>query len=398
MKALSTVAIALASGICMLSFATAIGSAGDSPLSPRLKIVLPSPSPSATPTHANQPIRTTKALDALSLQRDRLSVLKRGKTRYFPAPRPAARAPIAHQDVVVPSNVAPEKIGGVNAQPLVSCARIGMLVARITGDVTPGGMLTISGACFGSSGLVQMQGNFPQGPVTLELQSWTDSTVTARIPYLYGVQDGAVDIRLIGPRVAVTKNISELGRPQSSPVQLHFIATRETIDVTRSVANTSCAQGDGVHDENYLSYHPDPDVCGGWEYCGPSGTGIANHFCAYGYHFRGSPGSGSDGWALHLRNGWRLESVGLVIDSNVGDLATYTVGYFNSLTVDPANDPANVNWSVSWRTAPTDYKVATNEFSPTGHGYSGSRTLFTYHDGSYLVNATATGPLGTWPQ
>lgn len=202
----------------MLAFASAIGPAGDSAAAQTVR-----------------PVETIKALDTAAVRRARFTTLGHGALRQFKGPKTVAPLALARQDVSVPPGVVTaKKLPGGNAAPSVSCSHLGMVIGRVTGDITPGGSVTISGICFGPQGDVVMKGSFQRGGVTLAIQSWTDSTITARIPTnIYGVLDQAVNLMLVAPRAFVSKTVTGL-RAASSPVQLNFVAARDTIDITKA--------------------------------------------------------------------------------------------------------------------------------------------------------------------
>ncbi|MFN2460634.1 MAG: hypothetical protein ABR591_08105 [Candidatus Velthaea sp.] len=263
-----------------------------------------------------------------------------------------------------------------------------MFIAHVTGDITPGGNVTIGGFCFGAQGDVRMSGQFQGGSVALEIQSWTDTTITARIPtQIYAVPDHPVDIAVIAPRVVYSKNIKAGVRTASSPMRVNFVAARETVDLTKSLVNTSCTQGDVVRNEYYQGQ---PDSCGfpGTTDCGPQFRyENIGHKCSVGWHFRPSAGAGTDGYLLRLRTGWRLDAVDLVYDDDV-DRTTFDT-HTDGITFSPAANFTTVSWTVSWTAGSTEYRVLNAEGK--------ARTLFSYFDGSYLLHVSVTGPRGTWP-
>lgn len=350
------------------------------------------PSPAAV--RISEPI---KKLDVRAFQQGRLAALRRGKVHTFKAPARGA-LPLARQDVsVAPGGMTTERVSGGKGVS-IPCERIGMLLARVSGDVTPGGNVTLSGSCFGPKGDVGLSGQFKGGSIALEIQSWTDSTIAARIPtQIYGVPDHPVDIAVIAPRAVVAKNVKVAIRAASAPIRLNFVAARETIDVTKSVTNTSCAQGDVVRNDYYQGQ---PDSCGGFATdCGPQfGYEDTGHKCSLGWHFRPSAGSGSDGYVLRLRPGWRLDAVDLVYadEADSTKFSTYTNGYASSVAFSPTADFTTVSWAVNWTAVPTEYRVITTGGTDTKPRDT-TRTLFSYFDGSYLLHVSLTGPQGTWP-
>ena len=370
MKLVSIGAVALAIAVCIVSLAPTGSSAADPP---RLKITpaTPTPSPSAALQLDHlKPVGTLKAFDLQTFRRQRLTVIGRGKTRSFLAQ--AIAQPSTRQDVVV---------GKVVGRPDVfSCSRLPLRIERIRGDVTPRGVLNITGACFGTAGRVLVAGKFANGAaVELEVQSWTGTAITAKLPYIYGAQDQVVQLRLQNLRANITSALFE-----SAPVPLNFVALRDTIDVTNTVANTSCAQGAGPTDPKVPhEFVNPPDSC--WspasgEDCGPS---FELHRCSIGWHFRGAPGTGADRWSLRLRKGWHLARIDLVLQDE-SQFATTT----NGILIDPAGDPLNATWTVNWQANPTDYRVTRTD----GTTY----VLFKYADGTYMLRVSVTGPVGTW--
>jgi hypothetical protein len=362
-------AVALATAVCMLALVPA-GSVSADP--PRLNIAQPTPTPTASPKAPLQldqrkPVGTLKTLDPKAFRLQRLSAVGRGKTRTFLAP--AVPVPSARQDVVV---------GKAGKSVALSCSRLPLQIQRVQGDVTPSGILTITGACFGSSGRVLMAGKFYDGPsIELAVQSWTQSAITAKVPYISGSPDQIVQLRLQSLRANISSALVE-----SAPVPLNFVATRDTIDVTNTVANISCAQGAGPQGPN-VPNDMVPDSCfssqNGAE-CGPT---FEIHRCSIGWHFRAVPGNGADHWSLRLRKGFHLTRIDRVFDDE-SQFSTNT----NGIVFDPQGDPAIVTWTVNWQAGSTDYRVERAD----GTTY----VLFKYADGTYMLRVSVTGPQGTW--
>jgi len=248
------------------------------------------------------------------------------------------------------------------------CSEHPLLLDRVTGDVTPGGTITATGACFGSAaGQVQMLGNFPStnGTVNLAVQSWTDDSVTAKIPAIAGAPDQSVEIRLVHYASIYTATVlGRAGATNVSPrVRMSFLAERQLVNALTSVENDSCAQG----------AHPSQDLCSkvtSW-----TGSALCPfEGCVFAYHNQLAADSGTDTWRVHLPPGWRFDRI---------ELQSATA----EVLIDQTIDPTNVTWNVRWHTI-----HGRSEKTHVGNHI----TYNEFDDGSYMFFLYATGASGTW--
>jgi hypothetical protein len=263
----------------------------------------------------------------------------------------------AHQDVLVGPIRAAQLYAGAHY-----CDQHPLQLARVSGDVTPGGTVTATGKCFGPpAGRVQMLGTFPneKGTVALSVLSWTDQTITAKIPAITRAPDQAVDIRLERP--AATMSLHEKGTQEvfSLAARLSFLGIRELDDVSNKGFSSTCMQGD----------HPQTDTCSSAGGCDWIGN------CMWGWHTQAAPDSGTDTWRLHLPPGWRFDHIELS-----GQDANTT------LDIDPTIDPTNVTWSVHWKTVHWKREAT----------HVGNHVTYNEGDeGTYWLLVFATGAAGT---
>jgi len=319
---------ALAGGLVVLLLARGRGGRAADP---------PTMTSTATPTK----VRATSASAALIRARYAAiaaSIAKLPKRVFRAHQSGAPAAGNARQDVLV---------GAIRAnKPFLAdahyCTDHPFLLDRVSGDVTPGGTITATGACFGTAGgQVQMLGNFPNtnGVVRLTGQSWADDTVTATIPAIAGAPDQAVEIRLQHlPNYTSTTSVRSKGPPQivsqivSLPVQMRFLALRQKVNASLRVENLSCAHGAYPNSAYY-----------GWCRTDPTDWLGQPDPQAGAYHNQGKPDSGTDTWGVRLPTGWRFDSIGL--GGNEGE----------EVVIDQTIDPTNVTWSVRWHTTSSIY-------------------------------------------
>ncbi|MDB5040947.1 MAG: hypothetical protein JWN27_1673 [Candidatus Eremiobacteraeota bacterium] len=312
------------------------------------------------------------ALDTKRLVTQQMAALAELRPRTIKALQAATR-PVAPQDVRVAG-----RVGGTVTRPLDYCAQHPPEIDRVSGTVTPGGTLTIGGQCFGTSGTAAITGNFPLEPrgVNLLIESWTDTSVTARLfgNPRGGSWDVSTDSFTRAPDQAVALSVAThrtaggiaVVGPSvvSPPVRLNFTARRLTIQGWPTVS--SCAAGDLLDPLR-------PDICQG------IGWGFTYHCgqlsCSPGVHLRKVPDSGEDVYAFNLHNGYALNDITMY-----GDAA--------DLSIDPSLDPSHVTFRVRWRTVPK------NDLAMVRMGHP---QYANYHDGSYMFYARITGPDGASP-
>jgi hypothetical protein len=346
---------------------------------PAQRVIL-APTPTPTPDVKPIPLGNTannvrRAMDLIELRQERMTAIARTLPRRFRAPGSAKLA--TYQDVQVVSHATRP----INVS-LDYCAKRPLEVDRVSGDVAPGGTLTFSGICLGSSGTIPISVNYVvpgirldsphASPGTnLQILSWTESRVTARIPDISGALDQIVRVQLVTTRTAGGKAVID-PRLISAPIQLRFIAAREKIEGSGPVDNVSCERGDVLHSsvDDYCDGPLGPDKMG-WAL----GGNCAQGSCYNTFHIRKSAGAGTDAYNIRLNRGFVLDSVQFV-------------GGNGEVIFDSSIDPAHVSWAVRWRTVETHNPDAVKR----GHPEFG-----TYYDGSYSLYVTITGPRGCFP-
>ncbi len=305
-----------------------------------------------------------RSFDAQADARMRFAALKRLPVRTVRRTQRVADPNASVQDVGVAETVSHAVADAQNF-----CNYHPLAIARAKGDVTPGGMITLTGACFGSvSGHARMLGQFPGGTVDLAVRSWTDDSVTAVVPAgLSGIPDLPVDLVLARAR----PNRSVHGEIVSSPVRMRFIAARETtLSGYRYLNPLTCVGGD-TYSWDYIADRPLQNACGVGDAWGAA-LGNEGRF-GWASHMRknGTADSGIDRWQLRLPLGWRFDSLGLQAESAES-------------SVDQTLDPTNVTFTVSWRTVHKKYNRT----------YGKDATFSEYEDGSYAVYVYALAPRG----
>lgn len=357
--------IALAATIALAAVASGAGAYAP-PDPSRLQ-----PAPSPTPTAAvgslirgNAPNQAQRTAAIKQLLAQRITALSRLQPRAFKAPRAANG--VAHQELQVSG-----RAGAASSHVPNYCAQHPPEIDRVSGDVTPGGTLTISGICLGTSGSVRIAGNFPFEPsgIMLSIDSWTDTVVKARLMGLprggsydvttdsfTGSLDQPVDLRVATRRVAGGMVVVGTG-VVSQPVRLNYVAKRVPADIPVVVA--ACATGDPLDPSS-------PDVCGQSGWLTPSlGT----------FHLRKTAASGEDVYSVHLTHGYALDKVTVQ-----GDAA--------DVSFDPSLDATHVTFRIRWRTVhKSDPEMVKRGFPQYAD----------YGDGSYAFSATGTAPAGVMP-
>jgi hypothetical protein len=351
---------------------TASSAGVKAPAASRAVIAAPTPSPALVPLSrtpvVNQALRASEIKDIVT---QRLGAISRLPARTFAAPR-LASAGVGMQDLHITSRP-PVAL----AQQLDYCAQHPPEVDRVSGNVTPGGTLTIGGICFGTSGTARISGNFPNEPggVGLLIQSWTDTQVQAQLfgqlrgasydvhtDSFSGSLDQPVDLQIVTRRTAGKLVVVGPGTA-SAPVRLQYTARRMTS--TAPLGSASCAIGEPLEPQR-------PDFCGeyGW---GSFKCDVGN--CFETYHARKSPASGEDVYSISLSRGFVLNTVMLF-------------GEGADIVFDPSLDPSHVTFRVRWRTLhKSDPDLVKN----------GHPEYADYNDGSYLFLPITTGPDGVRP-
>lgn len=358
--------ITLVATIALMTLASAPGASAP-PAASRLELA-PSPTPSppvGSLTRVNAPTQAQRTAAIKQIVGQRMSALSHLPPRSFKAPRSVANAVAAHQDVQVAGHA-----GAVFNHLANYCAQRPPEIDTVSGDVTPGGTLTIHGICFGTSGNVRLTGIFPYEPsgFNLQTQSWTDAVVKVQlVGNTYGgvlqgqadsftsAPDQPVELRLATHRVAAGMTV--YGANVSLPVRLNFRARRALATATADLV--TCAVGEPL-DASL------PDLCAqsGWF----SGALLA------AYHVRKAATSGEDVYAVNLKHGFVLDQV-----SVQGDAA--------DVSFDPSLDPSHVTFRIRWRTVHKSDPERAKVFPQYAD----------YNDGSYAISTTATGPDGLRP-
>ncbi len=317
-----------------------------------------------------------RVMDIIEFKQARITELARTKPRRFSAP--ASAKPASYQNVQIvshssrPSNAA-----------LDYCAKRGVEVDQVSGEVTAGGTLTFTGICMGSSGKIPMSINFTASSIasldapqamqstTLQVLSWTENRVTARIPDISGALDQTVRVQLVTGRAVDGRHVTD-PRLYSEPIQLRFIAAREKIEGIGPVDNVSCEHGDVLHSaaDDYCDGPLGADKSG-WIL----GANCVQGQCFSAFHLRKSAGAGTDSYRIALNRGFVLDSVQMV-------------GGSGEVRFDSTMDPTHVSWSVRWQSIEMHRPDALKD----GHPEYG-----TYYDGSYLLYVTIAGPRGCLP-
>lgn len=323
-------------------------------------------SPSAPPATYSQ-VRavpgTVRAVGRYRSVQAHLAALSAQHRRTFRLPSALARvtAVSAHQEVRI-SGIIPQD--GRLARTDYYCAHQPLRLERVSGDLTQGGTIVASGSCFGkTAGGVKMLGPFPNGAISLVVQSWTDQTVTAKVPALTGVPDQPVKIELVAPAQGGQTNVSP-------DVSMIFVSQRRVANVYTMVENLSCGAGE----------HPAMPNRGTWLYgtdlgydCYPTANVNWVLTTSAAVHNQLAPDSGSDTWRVHMQPGWRFDHI------DVSDQA--------DLVIDPSIDATNVSWTTTWHTVTASW----SDFS-AGPGQR-TEILHSTYDGSYIVEVYGSGPV-----
>jgi hypothetical protein len=94
-------------------------------------------------------------------------------------------------------------------------------IHRVSGVLTPGGSVTITGECFGDkTGQVLAFGQFAGGTVPLSFQHWSNHRVVAVVPAVKGAADHPVQLTVV-----------RADSKRSPAAQASFVATRERVAV-----------------------------------------------------------------------------------------------------------------------------------------------------------------------
>ena len=105
--------------------------------------------------------------------------------------------------------------------PNLDCSNRSPTLFGVTGAVTPGQEITLSGACFGDqTGQVKLIGPFPGGSLSLTFSKWSAGKIIAAVPAVRGVSDQTVAISVV---------TSAKVESPSKPVT--FLSTRERVEV-----------------------------------------------------------------------------------------------------------------------------------------------------------------------
>ena len=355
------------------------------PIAGALAMLLLAAPASAAPTPTSSPAPQPNVLqrDAVlrqSVQPDPRAALRARFLAVSALPRRTFRAATsvrsletagARQDVRLAA-VNPDRPYTRDAQ---YCAQHPLLLDRVTGEVTPGGTLTVTGACFGSgAGTMQMIGNFPpSGRVSLVIQSWADDRVTAQLPAVTGAPDQPVELELEHFAPNPTARVQRHDVQAVSPhVRMSFVAQREARSAIPHVANGSCARGD----------HPADVTQCGTVYTWPSDYFCGDYGCGWADHKQSAADSGTDTWYVHLPPGWRFEHI-------------EAQGPVDAVTIDPTLDPANVTWSIRWHTTHVAEKREWKHSQPPAT-FAWEQVTPAYDTAGYLFYVFATGPAGTY--
>jgi hypothetical protein len=361
----------LAATIALLTLASGAG-ASTTPAASRAVLA---PTPTASPTgmpllRAGAVNQAQRTLDLKQIVTQRMASLSRLQPRTFKSPGSPANA-VASQDLQVAGHS-----GAAFTHQIDYCAQHPPEIDRVSGAVTPNGVLTIGGICFGKAGTVRMTGNFPfeSGGLNLLTESWTDTVVKARIlGKAYGsygsttdsftaAPDQQIELRLTTGRVAggmyvIGPNLV------SMPVRLNFIARR--ITTIAGVDTVACASGEPLDAQR-------PDFCAeyGW---GAFSCDAGK--CMESYHARKAAASGEDVYSVRLGHGYVLNGVTVFGDGT-------------DLVFDPTLDPSHVTFRIRWRT------LHKSDPDLVKRGYP---QYADYNDGSYMFLPTMTGPDGVRP-
>ena len=302
---------------------------------------------------------------------DRMATLSRSQPRRFTVPRAVANAPAS------PSMYVSRYARSAITRSLDYCAQHPPEIDSVSGDVTPGAVLTIGGSCFGTSGTARISGVFPYEPggVNLLIESWSEGVVKARLFHnayggfgsaeadsFTGAPDQQIQLSVATHRVAGGMTVVGPG-VVSAPVALHYTARRVTISA--NVDTVACAGGDPLD-----AQHPD--------FCAQSGWGAYScdaGKCMESYHARKDPATGEDVYSLRLGHGYVLNAVMVY-----GDGA--------DLVFDPTLDPSHVTFRIRWRTL----RASNPDLVKRGYPQYAD-----YNDGSYMFLPFVTGPDGIRP-
>lgn len=115
------------------------------------------------------------------------------------------------------------KKGNAAVVALYNCDEKPPVIGRVIGAVTPGSVITLKGACFGTaSGQVRMLGSIPGGFRDLIPIKWAEGEIAVQVPAdVSGVPDGQMSIEATTPQRKTTN---------TKPV--NFTAKREIVDVS----------------------------------------------------------------------------------------------------------------------------------------------------------------------
>jgi hypothetical protein len=343
---------ALLTALVIVLFASAPSGAGAGP-----PVLTPAPAGTAAAQ-----IRSTGSLSARSTSSTALkaqfAALAAVPRRTFRLRQTAIALAGVRQDTIVAASGAAQRYADAHY-----CDQHPLQLARVSGDVTPGGTITATGACFGPpAGQIKMLGNFPneKGAVSLVVLTWTDQSVTAKIPAITRALDQAVDIRLQRPATTMGLHDKGTGQTVSSSARMSFVAQRQVLEVSTQGTSWSCGRG----------AHPLTEDCGAADLCSWTTS------CLWAEHIQTASDSGNDTWQVHLPAGWRFDH--LELSGQDGN---------TTLAIDSTLDPTNVSWSVHWQTLHSKTEASAN---------GNHRTYTEKDDGSYAIILYVSIPIGTY--
>jgi hypothetical protein len=357
--------------MALLMIASAAGASTTPAASRAVLAATPSPSPAEAPAlRAGAVNQGQRTLDIKQIVTQRMAVLARSQPRTFKSPQSMANV-VATQNVQVAG-----RSGAAFTHSLNYCAQHQPEISQVSGRVTPGGVLTISGICFGTTGSVRITGNFPYEPggMNLRTESWSDTVVKAQMfvnayggigstaDSFTGAPDQQIELRLTTSRTAggipiVSPNLI------SEPVALNFIAKRITGQA--EVDTLACATEEPLDVQR-------PDFCANY---GWGSFSCETGKCMETYHARKNAASGEDVYSVRTGHGYVLNQVKVF-----GDGA--------DLVFDPSIDASHVTFRIRWRTLHASNPDLVKRGNPL---------YADYNDGSYLFVAIITGPDGVRP-
>jgi hypothetical protein len=362
--------VALATSVALFSLASGAAASTNPAASRAVLAPTPSPSPSGAPVfRAGAVDQAQRTLDLKQIVTQRMAALSRLQPRTFKSPRSMTNV-VGSGDVQIAG-----RSGAGFTHQVDYCAQHPPEIDRVSGKVTPSGVLTISGLCFGTTGTVRITGIFPYESAGLDLpiESWTDTVVKVRMfGHAYGsfgsttdsftgAPDQQIELRLMPRRVA--GGLVVISPNLVSSVRLNFTARR--ITTMAAVDTLTCASGEPLDAQR-------PDFCGeyGW---GSFSCDVGK--CMESYHARKAATSGEDVYSVRLGHGYVLNEVMVF-----GDGA--------DLVFDPTLDPSHVTFRIRWHTMHKSDPDLVKRGNPQ---------YADYNDGSYMFFPTMTGPDGVRP-